>query len=75
VPVDSTFPYYSEVAGHEDLPVIVMQQIEHFFTHYKDLEPDKWVRVGRWGDAEEARGALVEAIERAKESASAGADA
>jgi inorganic pyrophosphatase len=67
VPLDSTFPYYSGVAGHEDLPGIVMQQIEHFFTHYKDLEPDKWVRVGRWGDADESRRVLMEAIERAKE--------
>jgi inorganic pyrophosphatase len=43
-----------------------MQQIEHFFTHYKDLEPKKWVRVGRWGDADDARTVLLEAIERAK---------
>ena len=55
VPVDSTSPYYSRRGGREDLPEIVMQQIEHFFTHYKDLEPEKWVRVGRWGDAEEAQ--------------------
>jgi len=66
VPVDSTFPYYSTVDQAEDLPPIVRQQVEHFFTHYKDLEPEKWVRVGRWGDAEEAKRALVEAIERAK---------
>jgi inorganic pyrophosphatase len=46
VPVDSTFPYYSQVASHADLPDIVSQQVEHFFTHYKDLEPDKWVRAG-----------------------------
>ena len=44
VPVDTTFPYYSEIAGHGDLPPIVTQQIEHFFTHYKDLEPGKWPR-------------------------------
>jgi inorganic pyrophosphatase len=69
VPVDSTFPYYSAVASHADLPDIVSQQVEHFFTHYKDLEPDKWVRVGRWGDAAEAQRVLLEAIERAKESA------
>ncbi|HEX3424266.1 MAG TPA: inorganic diphosphatase [Sphingomicrobium sp.] len=69
VPLDSTFPYYSDVAGHEDLPDILMQQIQHFFTHYKDLEPDKWVRVGRWGNAEEAKRALNEAIVRAKEKA------
>ncbi|HEX4800056.1 MAG TPA: inorganic diphosphatase, partial [Sphingomicrobium sp.] len=66
VPIDSTFPYYTDVVGHEDLPDIVMAQIQHFFTHYKDLEPDKWVRVGRWGDAAEAKRVLVEAIERAK---------
>jgi inorganic pyrophosphatase len=48
-----------------------MSQVEHFFTHYKDLEPEKWVRVGRWGDAEEAKRALVEAIERARTTAGA----
>ena len=42
------------------------QQVEHFFTHYKDLEPDKWVRVGRWGDAAEAKRVLLEAIARGK---------
>jgi inorganic pyrophosphatase len=66
VPVDSTFPYYTKVTSHADLPEIVSQQVEHFFTHYKDLEPDKWVRVGRWGDAEEAKRVLIEAIERAR---------
>jgi inorganic pyrophosphatase len=66
VPVDTTFPYYSDVGERQDLPSIVLQQIEHFFTHYKDLEPDKWVRVGEWGDATEARAIVVEAIERAK---------
>ena len=50
----------------EDLPEIVRQQVEHFFTHYKDLEPEKWVRVGHWGDAAEAKRVLMEAIERAK---------
>ena len=38
VPVDSTFPYYSDVKEKEDIPEIVLQQIEHFFTHYKDLK-------------------------------------
>ena len=64
VPVDETFPYYSDVAGRADLPEIVFQQIEHFFTHYKDLEKEKWVRVGIWGDREEARRIIGEAIER-----------
>ncbi|WP_204314154.1 inorganic diphosphatase, partial [Klebsiella aerogenes] len=42
------------------------QQIEHFFTHYKDLEPGKWVKVEGWGDAAEARKLIAEAIDRAK---------
>jgi inorganic pyrophosphatase len=65
VPVDTTFPYYSEVAGHEDLPAIVTQQIEHFFKHYKDLEPGKWAKLNGWGDAQVAKRLIVEAIERA----------
>ena len=64
VPVDTTFPYYSDVGERQDLPSIVLQQIEHFFTHYKDLEAEKWVRVGKWGDADEARQITLEAIER-----------
>src|SRR6478735_2439443 len=67
VPIDTTFPYYADVGERQDLPSIVLQQIEHFFTHYKDLEPDKWVRVGKWGDAADARRILIEAIDRAKE--------
>ena len=62
VPVDTTFPYYADVAERADLPSIVMQQIEHFFTHYKDLEAAKWVRVGHWGTAEDARRIVTEAI-------------
>src|SRR5690606_38564295 len=71
VPIDTTFPYYSDVAERQDLPSIIFQQIEHFFTHYKDLETEKWVRVGEWGDAAEARRITIEAIERAKASKAA----
>jgi inorganic pyrophosphatase len=66
VPADSVFPYYSNVTEKDDLPGIVMEQIEHFFTHYKDLEKKKWVRVGTWGGAEDARQIIVEAIARYK---------
>ena len=66
VPVDGTFPYYREVAGHDDLPPIVTQQIEHFFQHYKDLEPGKWVKIKGWGDVEKSKQLIVEALERAK---------
>ena len=64
VPVDEVFPYYSNVGGRTDVPEIVFEQIEHFFTHYKDLEKKKWVRVGTWGDRDEARQIILEAIDR-----------
>ena len=66
VPVDTTFPYYADIGERQDLPSIVLQQIEHFFTHYKDLEPEKWVRVGTWGGREDARRIILESIDRAK---------
>ncbi len=66
VPVDTTFPYYSEIKSLADLPPIVTQQIEHFFQHYKDLEPGKWAKLKGWGDAEVAKRYIVECIERAK---------
>ena len=57
---------YEDVHEHSDLPGITLQQIEHFFEHYKDLEPGKWVKIGDWRGAEAARAMIVEAIERAK---------
>lgn len=65
VPIDTTFPYYSEVEERTQLPRIVMEQIEHFFMHYKDLEAEKWVRMGHWGSAEDARKVVTEALQRA----------
>ena len=57
---------YAHIQNYTDLPEITWRQIEHFFLHYKDLEPGKWVKLLGWGDAAEARGLIVEAIERAK---------
>ena len=39
-----------------------MQQIQHFFENYKDLEPGKWVKIDRWGGADEARAEIVKAV-------------
>ncbi|HEY7852323.1 MAG TPA: inorganic diphosphatase [Caulobacteraceae bacterium] len=57
---------YDHVNNYTDLPQITLEQISHFFTHYKDLEPGKWVKLLGWRDAEHARGLVLEAIERAK---------
>ena len=67
VPVNTTFPYYADVVTYKDMPPIVLQQIEHFFTHYKDLEPGKWAKLNGWGDVDEAKRIIVECVERAKE--------
>ena len=57
---------YDNVKDYTDLPQITLDQIEHFFAHYKDLEPGKWVKILRWGDADEGRRLVLEGIERAK---------
>ena len=54
-----------DVSDFSDLPEITLQQIEHFFNHYKDLEPGKWVKIGDWLGAEDAKRMILEAIERA----------
>ena len=65
VPSHKLTQRYDRVHSLLDLPEITLTQIEHFFAHYKDLEPDKWANVVRWGDAEEAQQKIVEAIKRA----------
>jgi inorganic pyrophosphatase len=57
---------YVHVLNATDLPTITTEQIQHFFQHYKDLEPGKWVKIIGWGDAAEAQKLIVEAIERYK---------
>jgi inorganic pyrophosphatase len=54
------------VKNYTDMPSITLEQILHFFEHYKDLEPGKWVKVLGWGDASEAQTLIMAAIERAK---------
>lgn len=66
VPSNKLTRRYEKVQNYADLPEITLQQIEHFFSHYKDLETDKWVRVLGWGDAEKAFQIILESIERAK---------
>ena len=57
---------YEKVETYKDLPEITLQQIEHFFAHYKDLEPGKWVKIHHWGGVDEARKLISDAIDRAK---------
>ncbi len=56
---------YDDVDDYADIPEITLRQIEHFFEHYKDLEPGKWVKLGHWHGADDARRLISEAIARA----------
>jgi len=66
VPHSKLHPFYDAVKNHTDLPDIQLRQIEHFFTHYKDLEKGKWVKVTGWAGAADAARIIQEGIDRAK---------
>jgi inorganic pyrophosphatase len=66
VPSPALTKRYESVLSYTDLPRITVEQIQHFFEHYKDLEPGKWVKLKGWGGPDEAQRMIVEAIERAK---------
>ena len=66
VPSHALTKRYDHVHDYSDLPEITLQQIEHFFEHYKDLEPGKWVKIGDWHDKDMARTLILEAIRRAR---------
>jgi inorganic pyrophosphatase len=66
VPTHKLTQRYDSVKTVTDLPEITRSQIEHFFQHYKDLEPGKWVKIVRWGNVNEARTFILDAMERGK---------
>ena len=68
VPMPRLTKRYAGIMNYTDLPEITLQQIGHFFGHYKDLEPRKWVKLIAWRDADEARRLIGEAIERSRRS-------
>jgi inorganic pyrophosphatase len=65
VPSQRVTARYDKVESYKDLPEIVVRQIAHFFERYKDLEDGKWVKVDGFGDADEARRMIEEAVARA----------
>jgi inorganic pyrophosphatase len=66
VPVSRLTRRYENVQDYTQLPEITVQQIEHFFQHYKDLEPRKWVKSLGWRNVDEAKQIILDSIERAK---------
>jgi inorganic pyrophosphatase len=65
VPIDRLHPFYKRVTSYRDLPEILVEQIAHFFEHYKDLERGKWVKLVRWADLSDALDFVCVGIERA----------
>ena len=66
VPVENLHPYHDNIKDIGDVRPIMKDQIEHFFTHYKDLEKGKWSKTVRWGNAQEAKNLILEGIEKVK---------
>lgn len=66
VPPVKVDPLYGNYNSIDDIPDAIKNMIKHFFEHYKDLEKEKWVKVGRWLGSKEAKTALSEDIARAK---------
>ncbi len=64
VPIDKVLSIYSQWKKPEDLNPLRLKTIQHFFEHYKDLEPGKWVKIDSWRNADAARALIVEAIAR-----------
>ena len=62
VPHDKVSTAYGDIQQYSDLPSLLLQQIEHFFENYKDLEAGKWVNIEGWGDAEQARQEIEKAV-------------
>jgi inorganic pyrophosphatase len=66
VPIDKLSGLYTQMDSVRDLPKTLLDSIAHFFDHYKDLEPGKWVKIDGWVEAEEAKREILESIERYK---------
>ncbi|MFN2643802.1 MAG: inorganic diphosphatase [Burkholderiales bacterium] len=64
VPIAKLTPAYNSVQEVRDMPALLIDQITHFFSHYKDLEPGRWMKVAGWRDASAARAEIMASVER-----------
>lgn len=68
VPVDKLSSLYTEIKSYRDVNEMTLKSIAHFFEHYKDLEPGKWVKIGGWQDVDAARNEIMMSFERYQDS-------
>lgn len=64
VPITKLCQLYEKVDTPKDMPQQLLDQIAHFFEHYKDLEEGKWVKIDGWGDKQAAHQEILDSIER-----------
>lgn len=64
VPVPDLTAFHDKTQNYTDVPPILLSQIEHFFAHYKDLEPGKWTKIQGWKDRDFAKNLILEGVER-----------
>jgi len=64
VPIDKLSGLYTHMRSVRDLPKPLLDSISHFFDHYKDLEPGKWVNIDGWVDIDDAKREILDSIKR-----------
>jgi len=67
VPADKLSQMYRNIQDFRDMPAVVLEQIAHFFEHYKDLDEGKWVRVEGWGGVDEAKEEILASVRMYKD--------
>jgi inorganic pyrophosphatase len=67
VPIDKLTPLYSHIKTIKDVDESILNSIAHFFEHYKDLEPGKWVKIAGWQDVAAASQEVIDSFERYRE--------
>lgn len=64
LPIEKICLQFSDVQSLNDIPKIILDGIVHFFEHYKDLEPNKWVKVSGWDSIDAAHHEIKESVSR-----------
>jgi inorganic pyrophosphatase len=64
VPIKKLTPLYDKIKTYLDLPQFLLDQVSHFFEHYKDLEPGKWVKIESWVGPDDAKKEILDGIQR-----------
>ena len=64
IPTPKVDPAYSNIKQISDIPASILDKVKHFFEHYKELEPGKFVKVVGYANKQVARQKIKEAADR-----------